>query len=514
MKSKNLKILFLYPNLHMSTLVPNGIAILSAVLKESGFHNVQLFDPTFYASPEVTRAQKKGKSRYEARERMGQVKPFDYGDRGIQLKTTDMFDDFSNKVNAYKPDIIIASVLEDTFPIFLKFMERIRDKKIKCLAGGVFPSSVPERILEEDCVDYVCRGEGEGALVDLCNALEDGKDPSNIANLWVKKNGKIVSKNKIRPALDVNTLPVQDLSIFEDISLYRPMMGKIYRMVPIETQRGCPYACRFCNSPEKNEFYDAQRAGRFFRKRTMKHVHTELKEVLSKFGIEYIFFIADTFLAMSEREFDEFCEMYSEFKLPFYMHTRPETITERRAKKLKEVNCHKVNIGVEHGNPKFRTEIVGRNYKNEVAIKSFELIYEAGISTTSNNILGFPDETRELVFDTIELVRKLKSDDINAFTFIPYQGTSLRGLCETKNYLKKDTLANIYETDSLLDMPSLSKKEIGGLVKTFPLYTRLPRSYWKDLKIAESDTPEGKKIYNNLLDIFREKYSNAALARD
>ena len=74
------------------------------------------------------------------------------------------------------------------------------------------------------------------------------------------KNGKIVSRNRIRAALDVNTLPVQDLSIFEDRSLHRPMMGKIYRMVPVETQRGCPYACRFCNSPEKNEFYDMEKA--------------------------------------------------------------------------------------------------------------------------------------------------------------------------------------------------------------------------------------------------------------
>ena len=105
------------------------------------------------------------------------------------------------------------------------------------------------------------------------------------------KDGNIVAKNRIRAALDVNTLPVQDLSIFEDVSLHRPMMGKIYRMVPVETQRGCPYACRFCNSPEKNEFYDMEKAGRFFRKRTMKHVHTELKEIISKFGIEYIFFI-------------------------------------------------------------------------------------------------------------------------------------------------------------------------------------------------------------------------------
>merc|ERR1711969_390487 len=116
----------------------------------------------------------------------------------------------------------------------------------------------------------------------------------------------------------------------------------------------------------------------------MKHVHTELKEVLSKFGIEYIFFIADTFLAMSEKEFDEFCEMYSEFKLPFYMHTRPETITEYRAKKLKEANCSRVNIGVEHGNQKFRADVVGRNYKNEFAIKAFNLMFDAGISTVAN----------------------------------------------------------------------------------------------------------------------------------
>ena len=59
-----------------------------------------------------------------------------------------------------------------------------------------------------------------------------------------------------------------------------------------------------------------------------------------------------------------------------------------------------------------------------------------------------------------------------------------------------------------------SKEEIGGLVKTFPLYTRLPRSYWKDIKIAESETPEGKKVYNELLSIFRKQYSSVALARD
>ena len=102
MKNKKLRILFLYPNLHMSTLIPNGIAILSAVLKKSGFNNIALFDPTFYQSPEITRAQKEGKSRYEVREKLGQLKAFDFSERGIKLKDQDMFSDFKDKVNNTK----------------------------------------------------------------------------------------------------------------------------------------------------------------------------------------------------------------------------------------------------------------------------------------------------------------------------------------------------------------------------------------------------------------------------
>ena len=506
MKKKNLKILFLYPNLNMSTLVPNAISILSAVLKQAGFHNIALFDTTFYETDGL-------KTRMKYQVKVGQVQPYNFSEKNITPKTSDMYSDFKNKVDEFKPDIIFASIVEDTFPIFKNFMELIKDKKIKCLTGGVFPSCSPERVIELDYVDYVCKGEGEGALVDLSNALEDGTDTTNIKNLWVKKSGKIV-KNPIRPALDVNTLPIQDLSIFEDMSLHRPMMGKIYRMMPVETQRGCPYACRFCNAPGKVEMYNAEKAGRFFRKRTMKHVHEELKALVNSFGVEYIFFITETFLAMSEKEFDEFCEMYSEFKLPFFMNTRPETINEKRAKMLKEIGCHRVNIGVEHGNHKFRVDVVGRNYKNELAVKAFDLMYEAGISTVSNSIIGYPDETRDLIFDSIELTRKLKCTDVNAFIFAPYQGTSLRKLSEQKKYIDKDTLAHIYYKDSLLQMPQISKEEIRGLMKTFVLYSRLPRKYWNEIKIAEGSGEEADSKFNKLSSLFKKEYAHIPLATD
>ena len=225
-------------------------------------------------------------------------------------------------------------------------------------------------------------------------------------------------------------------------------------------------------------------------------------------------FITDTFLAMSEKEFNEFCEMYSEFKLPFFMNTRPETITEYRAKKLKEINCHRANIGVEHGNYDFRANVVGRSYTNEAAIKAFEIMHDSGVSTQSNNIVGYPDETRSLVFDTIELTRKLKCNDINAYTFTPYHGTSLRQLCEEKNYIDKDSLSHIYATDSMLNMPTISKDEIRGLIKTFVLYARLPRSYWKEIKIAESETDSGVEKYKKLMSLYQKEFKGDYLPRD
>ena len=121
MKNKNLRILFLYPNLNMSTLVPNAISILTAVLKKAGFNNVDLFDTTFYQSD--------GLSKDEDRVKVGQVQPFNFDERDIKLKRTDMYKDFVEKINEFNPDIIFASIVEDTYPIFINFMKLIKKKR-------------------------------------------------------------------------------------------------------------------------------------------------------------------------------------------------------------------------------------------------------------------------------------------------------------------------------------------------------------------------------------------------
>ena len=64
------------------------------------------------------------------------------------------------------------------------------------------------------------------------------------------------------------------------------------------------------------------------------------------------------------------------------------------------------------------------------------------IPVTVNNIVGFPDETRALAFDTIRLNRMIKADSFNAYFFTPYRGTPFRQYCIDKGYLKPNAKAD------------------------------------------------------------------------
>ena len=137
------------------------------------------------------------------------------------------------------------------------------------------------------------------------------------------------------------------------------MAGQVYKMLPVETIRGCPFTCRFCNSPDQMRLYKGI-GSNFYRKKRMDLVYKELKYFKDVEKVQYNYFWADTFLGMSNKEFDEFCEMYSDIKLPFWIQTRPETVTDHNMKKLKSVGLHRISFGIEHGNEilekKFWTE--------------------------------------------------------------------------------------------------------------------------------------------------------------
>ncbi|MCK4996562.1 MAG: radical SAM protein, partial [Thermoplasmatales archaeon] len=184
-----------------------------------------------------------------------------------------------------------------------------------------------------------------------------------------------------------------------------------------------------------------------------------------------------------------------------------ETITEEKMELLKEMNCYRVSIGMECGNQKFRKEMLRRSISNDEFPKRIEILRKSGINFSINNIIGFPDETRELIFETIDLNRKITGyDAITVSIFTPYHGSELRNVCIDKGYLDKDSLTGHTTEASMLNMPHLTSDEIDGLMRAFCMYVKFPRNWWPYIEKAEKFTEEGNKIFNTLNNIYHDIY--------
>jgi radical SAM superfamily enzyme YgiQ (UPF0313 family) len=445
------------------------------------------------------------------------VVPYDMDGHGIRLRTTDWRQDLCEQVERFRPDLIAVSSTEDMWELGLHILTEIKDyrtrNKVPVIAGGVFPTFAPELALASPLVDMVCVGEGENALIDLCDRIQRGVGWDDVTNLWIKQPNGSIKRNPLLKPVDVNDLPMIDVSIFEDARLYRPMAGKVYRMLPIETVRGCPYTCRYCNSPTQVSLYRGETNSKFLRKRRMDLVHRELKYFKENHNLEYAYFWADTFLALTNKEFDEFCEMYSDIRLPFWMQTRPETITHDNIRRLAEVGLHRISFGLEHGNEDFRARVLDRRWKNADIVETLKIPHQYGVQFSVNNITGFPTETRELAMDTVELNRLIAADNANLYSFTPFHGTPLRKMCEDLGLIAPDVITKCLTDQPVFEMEQYPVSEIMGLRKCFVLYVSLPKARWPDIRRAEADTPEGNRIFAELKQEYLERYAAQPAAK-
>ena len=500
------KVLLIYPNQRGMNMLPPAIGLLSSILKEDG-NDVKLFDTTYYERLDESEDSEVDSDQIKTEKLM--ARPYEMPNE-VTLKTTNVFEDFKKKVESFSPDLIAVSCTEDMFELSIALLKKVRMYKIPTIMGGVFATFAPDLALSFDEIDIVCKGEGEDALRTLCRRMRMGKRYDDISNLWIKnKDGTIKTNSTMMIDMDAN--PLIDMSIFEEARFYRPMGGKVYRMFPVETFRGCPYKCAFCNSPSQEVMYREETGESYIRRKSFENMRRELLFYKEEMGAEYLYFWADTFFTWKKNEFEQFAEIYQDIGLPFWCQTRIETVKKEKMKILRDIGCARISFGIEHGNEKFRRKWIARPVSDELMLKNFAIVKDSGIPFSVNNILGFPHETRELAFDTIEFNRKVDSNDRNAYAFTPFHGTPLRKECERLGLLKyedisKSIVARIDENP--LDMPQFPRSEVNKIIKTFNMYVKFPKSRWPEIKMAEEETPEANRIYNNLRDEFIELYFN------
>jgi len=494
--------LMIYPNNTGASRVPLGIVYLLTILKEQG-HNVKLFDMTFYGV-------NVDNNYVDVRSNNLNFRRIDLTPYGVVYKKSTMEEvknDLIREIEQYKPDVIGVTISEETSSTGFILANAVKEaySKIKIVFGGVFCIANPEGVIRHPSVDVVCIAEGEVALPELLRRLEYGEDITDIQGLWIKRvNGNIV-KNPVAPLLDLDKLPLLDLSFIDDSHFYATIAGHVYRMTYFGTQRGCPRRCAYCSNQIFLNIYKQNVKGYIGRKMSIPRVIENLVHLKQNYDMNFFQIIDDDFMLRSLDDIKDFSIQYKErVNLPFWIQAEANNITDDKVRYLKDAGLIAAAIGIETGNEYIRKKVFNRNTTKEESIQAFKIMHKYGIRTSGNVIIGVPHEGRKEIFDTIDLVRKCKPKSLGVNVYVPYYGTKLRDYCIEKGYLDKDYIhdGRSPPLKLVLNMPQITKNEIDGFVRTFPLYVALSKKYWSAIKKCEVFTEESALLFDSLAEIY------------
>ncbi|UCD07815.1 MAG: B12-binding domain-containing radical SAM protein [Candidatus Aenigmatarchaeota archaeon] len=388
--------------------------------------------------------------------------------------------DLTCKIKSIKPYIIGFSITTTRYSWMIDLAKMVKSKfKIPILVGGPHPTFFPE-IINEDFIDIVCIGEGEYAILELLDKLENGEDINNIKNLWVKEGRKIF-RNQIRNLIeDLDSLPYADRDLYKKYTLLRNQNTDVFM-----ASRGCPYNCTFCFNKRYNNLYRGK--GKILRRRSILSLINEIKRIVSNNrNVNYLIFLDDTFILGPRNWFIEFLTKYKhEIGLPFSITARADLVDEEIIKILKEAGCNSIRMGIESANPYLREKVLKKEITNKQIEYATKVIKNNKIKLQLYNILGTPGETLDTALETYELSYKLHPHYAWCSLMQPYPGTEIMEIAKEQKLIREDygfeDLDNSYF--STLPLNITNKKEIVNLQKLFQFGNvfRIPKSLIKIL---------------------------------
>lgn len=374
------------------------------------------------------------------------------------------FDDITEEqFRAYlrdaKPDVIGVTTfsteyIPETRHICRVIREELPDTCI--ILGGILPTVLIEKAVEDPNVDYFVMGEGEYRLPKLLHILNTNPSALKSIDGIAYSNPRVIQPPKSF-IQDLDAISFPDYGGLQPLNYMNHLNKLAHTIVPRQfpfaitiTSRGCPYRCIFCSA--------ALVSGRKVRLRTAQNVLDEVRTLVRDYGIKEILFLDDHFLSNRRRAIEimnglKRLDTGLTWKC---VNVAIWSLNEQILELMRESGCYQITVSIESGNQHVLSNIVKKKIQLDKVPQLINIAKRMGFEIIANFVIGFPGETWDQIRETCHYAEYLSVDLVNFHIATPLPKTELMDMCingghciVTESDLMGYTLASI-RTDQFI----------------------------------------------------------------
>src|SRR3954465_1562744 len=289
------------------------------------------------------------------------------------------------------------------------------------ILGGWHPSLLPKQTLEAEYIDIVVKGQGEDALLDVVQHLENRAPMDLVPGIGFKRDGRLIFTTE-RPLRPIIESPPKAYHI-ADFDAYQRMCGRRWAMYI--SSLACPYNCAYCTN--------AGVYGRKWNALPPEQFVEETVDLTRRYGLELLWVVDDNFLVGLDRArliADALVRAGADFRWSIQATTNlTSRLSIEDLKLLRRSGLQQICQGVDSGSEKI-LKLMNKRFQN------FESIHEtarrclaAGIRPSFNIIFAYPGEgpkeRRETIDFMMDICRRYPGAEFWTNIFTPYPGAPI-----------------------------------------------------------------------------------------
>lgn len=306
--------------------------------------------------------------------------------------------------------------------------------------------------------DIICTSEAEKTIVEIARCIENKSyNFENIPFISYLRNGKIINSKKHGEIFwNLDDLPMPAWEMLPNDRYWkirRPHGGHFeesedLRYASMMTSLGCPFSCSFCHIAGETKSSESGPIGKF-RIKSDERVLAELDR-LKDMGVKQIFIEDDSIFGKKNRAVrllnkvtDYGFDILDVNGVNIVHLLKSGEPDHELLETLKSAGFIDIGLPFESGNPRIISKYASNKWNIErtnipALLKACK---DHDLRISGNFMIGYPDETRAEIQNTIDLAEKCIDQGLDSASFflvMPLPGTPLFDTAMKQGYLEKD----------------------------------------------------------------------------